>query len=839
MSDSPRGRIFTFYSYKGGTGRSMALANAAWILASHGRRVLMVDWDLEAPGLHRYFHPFLVDPQLATTRGLIDLVYDYQRELLALPESGDGSRKPEPSWFDQRVDLLRYVVELASPLPTFGKIHLLGSGQQNAAYAARVNTLDWQTLYERLGGFELVESLKRQMRSEYDYVLVDSRTGVSDTSGICTVQIPDALVICFTLNAQSIEGAGDVGLWAQAQRVGDGKLPTTDSPTPFRMYPVPTRLEKAEKRKLDLAREAAHRKFDPFLTWLSPEERDQYWGEVEMFYEPYYAYEEVLAGVGDKPGVVSSLLAATERLVTRLTDGEIRGVARLREPDRLNLLAKFERKAPGVEDPTAIANAFFRRLTGPERDGVQAILLRLVTPGVADTIERRALRTDDFAASERFLVGRMVDEGVLSRATAHDGKAEYVNIADPLLPNSWPMLRGWIEEERNNLQFRIRLEDLAAVWDDAERPADLLLPSGQVEMAEKLLLGRKDVVPRVASYIKASAAKRLRDKRQYWGLVAGIVLPLAAILAYGFETFAQPRIHDYLILRQANAKTNPIDGQRYVWIPKGHFLMGCQTGETTNCSYCRATIEAPFWLAQTEVTRKAYKQFLSRRHKELLDALPKDESEDNLPIRNVAWLDAEEYCTWVGGRLPSSAEWEYAARAGRKGDAFITGATLIQSKISLGKGPQPVGSFAPNDYGIFDLSGNVAEWTEDPFFSRYSYSASIADCPFAGVHQLIYQTYLRGGEDLMTVRGGSYESGASELRLEFQGSQPFEKQDDTIGFRCAIDTSELERVASDYKAFAALYNLYPGPYSLGRFRYAGWWSELYRKTRDVDRDASH
>ena len=59
MNESSESRIITFYSYKGGVGRSMALANIAWILASNGKRVLMVDWDLEAPGLHRYFFPFL------------------------------------------------------------------------------------------------------------------------------------------------------------------------------------------------------------------------------------------------------------------------------------------------------------------------------------------------------------------------------------------------------------------------------------------------------------------------------------------------------------------------------------------------------------------------------------------------------------------------------------------------------------------------------------------------------------------------------------------------------------------------------------------------------------
>src|SRR5438552_17564380 len=77
------GRIITFYSYKGGTGRSMALANLAWIVAASGKRVLAIDWDLEAPGLHRYFRPFLVDPDLFETDGLIDTFWAVASSALA------------------------------------------------------------------------------------------------------------------------------------------------------------------------------------------------------------------------------------------------------------------------------------------------------------------------------------------------------------------------------------------------------------------------------------------------------------------------------------------------------------------------------------------------------------------------------------------------------------------------------------------------------------------------------------------------------------------------------------------------------------------------------------
>src|ERR1700734_501081 len=76
------GRIVTFYSFKGGTGRTMALANPAWILAANGKRVLVTDWDLESPGLHRFFRPFLDPAAISATPGVIDLIRDYQWETL-------------------------------------------------------------------------------------------------------------------------------------------------------------------------------------------------------------------------------------------------------------------------------------------------------------------------------------------------------------------------------------------------------------------------------------------------------------------------------------------------------------------------------------------------------------------------------------------------------------------------------------------------------------------------------------------------------------------------------------------------------------------------------------
>jgi hypothetical protein len=205
-SDSPKsppGRIITFYSYKGGTGRSMVLANVAWILAMRGLRVLVIDWDLEAPGIHRYYRPFLPDPEMTETSGLIDFFVHFV-EAASLKAIQTQETTP---WFFDCIDLLRYSTALDHEFPENGVLDFVGAGQQGPTYGPRVNTFQWGKFYDKLGGGVFLEAVKLRLREDYDFVLIDSRTGISDTSGICTVQMPDDLVVGFTLNRQSIFGA--------------------------------------------------------------------------------------------------------------------------------------------------------------------------------------------------------------------------------------------------------------------------------------------------------------------------------------------------------------------------------------------------------------------------------------------------------------------------------------------------------------------------------------------------------------------------------------------------------------------------------------------------------
>ncbi len=175
----------TFYSYKGGVGRSMALLNTAVMLAKEGKRVLLVDFDLEAPGLTS-FGPL----KLARShKGLVDYVMKY-RDSLRAPSVAD------------------FIVSCESDDV---KLWVLPAGDHTKAqYNTRLNSIDWERLYSEEHGYLMFEDMKAQWEAfdgtGFDYVFVDSRTGHTDVGGICTRQLPDAVVVMFLPNEQNIEG---------------------------------------------------------------------------------------------------------------------------------------------------------------------------------------------------------------------------------------------------------------------------------------------------------------------------------------------------------------------------------------------------------------------------------------------------------------------------------------------------------------------------------------------------------------------------------------------------------------------------------------------------------
>jgi cellulose biosynthesis protein BcsQ len=180
----PPGTVYTFYSYKGGVGRSMAVANVGALLALAGQRVLLVDWDLEAPGLETYFRsPARLAGDPAIVPGVVDLLH--------------AQVEGEPLHWTACL-LRAYFLETG--------LDIISAGQRSADYRHRVQSLDWESMYRehRIGNY--VNALREEWRDAYDFVLIDSRTGVTDIGDICTVLLPDALVLMFVTSYQNVEG---------------------------------------------------------------------------------------------------------------------------------------------------------------------------------------------------------------------------------------------------------------------------------------------------------------------------------------------------------------------------------------------------------------------------------------------------------------------------------------------------------------------------------------------------------------------------------------------------------------------------------------------------------
>ncbi len=319
----------------------MALANFAWILASSGKKVLVIDWDLEAPGLHRYFRPFLADPDLLETEGLIDTFWSLAAIAMAnAPAETSSGEKQQPD--QHHADVVEALDDGRRRLdwkrfPPGAYIDFIGAGRQGSTYSERVNTFDWKRFYE-LGGARLLETAKDHLCARYDWVLIDSRTGVSDTSGICTIQMPTTVIACLTLNRQSIDGVTAILRSIQAFR-----SPSVDG-SKIEFFPVCMRIENAEQIRLERARRYARPALAPFLPTDMQSNAREYWDRMEIAYRPAYAFEEVLAAFGDATdvaGAADSMLSQVEAMARCITRDPTLSLPEMGEADRMAVVANY------------------------------------------------------------------------------------------------------------------------------------------------------------------------------------------------------------------------------------------------------------------------------------------------------------------------------------------------------------------------------------------------------------------------------------------------------------------------------------------------------------------
>lgn len=269
-----------------------------------------------------------------------------------------------------------------------------------------------------------------------------------------------------------------------------------------------------------------------------------------------------------------------------------------------------------------------------------------------------------------------------------------------------------------------------------------------------------------------------------------IVLPIAALAQ------STPRVGDL--------KTNLKDDQRYVWIPSGSFLMGCSPGDdecADNEKPAHAvTISKGFWIAQTPTTVAAYRRYFaetgtpfppgrdSRGRKQNAEA-----EDPKTPVVGVTWEEARAFCDWAGMRLPTEREWEYAARAGTTGPRYgnlvdiawygdnsgnqrIDATAVWRDPQSAGdvlfangNVAKPVGTKRPNAWQLYDMLGNVGQWTAD-LYRDYNDSPATATTA-----------------QNRATRGGFFTQPSRAARASRRGSLGPAVRNSVTGFRCAGD----------------------------------------------------
>jgi len=255
--------------------------------------------------------------------------------------------------------------------------------------------------------------------------------------------------------------------------------------------------------------------------------------------------------------------------------------------------------------------------------------------------------------------------------------------------------------------------------------------------------------------------------------------------------------------RQAVAVTAPRDfsmyktivgdeGREMVQIPEGPFTMGSSEGDPDEAPEHQLYLKA-YSIDKKEVTQAEYDRFvrMTKRGKPFVPVFEDDISKimkPELPAMGMSWSDAVAYCKWAGKRLPTEAEWEKAGRGESKrrypwGDEFGTGHANLDGDTDGFPYLAPPGSFESgrSPYGLYDMTGNVAEWVADTYDEQYYQKSPYRDPtgPADGQHKVI--------------RGGSWRETPQGARLSKRFQAKIWRTDSTIGIRCARDAEEPRR----------------------------------------------
>jgi formylglycine-generating enzyme required for sulfatase activity len=238
----------------------------------------------------------------------------------------------------------------------------------------------------------------------------------------------------------------------------------------------------------------------------------------------------------------------------------------------------------------------------------------------------------------------------------------------------------------------------------------------------------------------------------------------------------------FVELKKSAQWTDPETGMEFVWIPGGCFEMGCSQWagdcEPDELPVHNVCVNG-FWIGKYEVMQKVWQKVMGGNPSRFQNG-------DNYPVEHVSWKQAREFVKKLkiaGGytvRLPTEAEWEYAARGGGRMEVYAGGndfSILGWYEGNSEGSTQPTGKKMPNAYGLHDMSGNVWEWCED-IYLQDAYKKSAENNP-AGADQSVFRVR----------RGGSWDSEQRNLRSLFRGRYPSDLEFESNGLRVVLEAN--------------------------------------------------
>ena len=258
---------------------------------------------------------------------------------------------------------------------------------------------------------------------------------------------------------------------------------------------------------------------------------------------------------------------------------------------------------------------------------------------------------------------------------------------------------------------------------DDSKPPRRYFPEEQVAMLElEDTIDIRIEGQRIFGNDTAHGDARITEADHIWTMLVRAPDPKDGAFGFQFELLTNVQTLEPH-LKPGTVKVNPKDGLEYAWIPHGEFEMGCVKGDD-DCDddekpQHSVTISKGFWLGRHEVPVKAYRQFLD----ETTPGAEKRGGPGDVSVTRVSWNEARRYCEWAGGRLPTEAEWEYAALGGRPGLKYLWG-----DKISYSQGNWGPDGLDANEWNLHGMAGTVWEWTQDWYGGEY-YKSSPSDDP--------------------------------------------------------------------------------------------------------------